>query len=71
MMLSKLPRKITTSSGRSAAINGERSGADPNRRPCTVASRNDAPSGRSGRRRNAPTIDPAEVPTMTSAVRAS
>src|SRR3954452_8443795 len=56
---------------RKAASSGDRSGADPRRCPCTLAWRRVAPSRRSGRRRKAPTIDPAEVPTMTSADRAS
>src|SRR3954453_21279849 len=62
---------------RSAARIGDSSGARPNRSPCTVAVADG--DGRriwrgetaSGLRRNAPTIEPADVPTTRSAALAS
>src|SRR3954451_6679872 len=60
---------------RSAARIGDSSGARPNRSPCTVAEGDGRRSWRgetaSGLRRNAPTIEPADVPTTRSAALAS
>src|SRR3954462_9104336 len=60
---------------RSAARIGDSSGARPNRSPCTVADGDGRRSWRgetaSGLRRNAPTIEPADVPTTRSAALAS
>src|SRR3954447_6374638 len=60
---------------RSAARIGDSSGARPNRSPCTVAEGDGRSSWRgetaSGLRRNAPTIEPADVPTTRSATLAS
>src|SRR4051794_13935096 len=58
---------------RIAARRGESSGKRPMVSPCTVSAITGAERGgsRSGLRRNAPTIEPADVPTMTSAFRAS